>query len=238
MVMGTVGYMSPEQAAGRVVAFTSDQFSLGTILYELATGHQAFKRSTSAETIVAIMREEPEPIAQNGRIPAPLRWVIERCLSKDPEERYASTKDLARDLGTLRDRIGEVHGSGETALVHVPDESPTYQRLTFRRGTILAARFAPDGQTIVYGAAWDGNPTRLFSTRPESAESSQLMLPDAEILSISRSGMMAISLERPWAESGVAEHLSFRTRDPPSTRCARSGKAQTPQPANQSGGRT
>lgn len=199
MVMGTVGYMSPEQAAGRTVAFTSDQFSLGTILYELATGHQAFKRSTSAETIVAIMREEPEPIAQNGRIPAPLRWVIERCLSKDPEERYASTKDLARDLQNLRDRIGEVHGSGETALVNAPSESPTYQRLTFRRGTILAARFAPDGQTIVYGAAWDGNPTRLFSTRPESAESSQLMLPDAEILSISRSGMMAISLERRWA---------------------------------------
>ena len=201
MVIGTVGYMSPEQASGRPVEFTSDQFSLGTILYEMATGRQAFKRSTSAETLVAIMREEPEPMAQNGRAVAPpLRWLIERCLSKDPDERYASTKDLARDLATLRDRIGETTGSGETPVQMSPAEStPTYQRLTFRRGTILAARFATDGQTIIYGASWEGNPTRLFSTRPESSESSQLMLPDAEILSISRSGMMAISLERRWA---------------------------------------
>ncbi|MEO6486428.1 MAG: protein kinase [Thermoanaerobaculia bacterium] len=199
-VMGTVGYMSPEQATGRRVEFTSDQFSLGTILYELATGRQAFKRPSSAETLVAIIREEPEPMGQNGRVAPPLRWLVERCLSKDPAERYASTKDLARDLATLRDHIGEVTGSGEIAAVSIaPSESPTYQRLTFRRGTILAARFAPDGQTIIYGASWDGNATRLFSTRPENSESSQLMLPDAEILSISRSGMMAISLERRWS---------------------------------------
>jgi len=96
-VMGTVGYMSPEQATGRRVEFTSDQFSLGTILYELATGRQAFKRPSSAETLVAIIREEPEPMGQNGRVAPPLRWLVERCLSKDPAERYASTKDLARD---------------------------------------------------------------------------------------------------------------------------------------------
>ncbi|HEX7706629.1 MAG TPA: protein kinase [Thermoanaerobaculia bacterium] len=201
MVIGTVGYMSPEQASAQKVDFTSDQFSLGTILYELATGRPAFRRSTSAETLVAIMREEPEPIPLSTRLPAPFRWVIERCLAKDPEERYASTRDLARDLATLRDRGGESSSSGEIAPVQISsaETSPTYQRLTFRRGTILAARFAPDGQTIVYGASWEGNPTRLFSTRPESAESSQLMLPDAEILAISRSGMMAISLERRWA---------------------------------------
>jgi Tol biopolymer transport system component/predicted Ser/Thr protein kinase len=198
MVLGTIGYMSPEQAAGRVVDFTSDQFSVGTILYELATGRQPFKRETTAETLVAIMRDEPEPLSLGSRFPPPLRWLIERCLAKDPEERYASTRDLARDLENLRDHLGETMISGEVAVAAAA-EPPTYQRLTFRRGTVLSARFAPDGQTIIYGASWDGNPTRLFSTRPESAESSPLMLPDAEILAISRSGMMAISLERRWA---------------------------------------
>jgi serine/threonine protein kinase len=112
--MGTVGYMSPEQAVGSPVDFRSDQFSLGTMLYELATGRRAFQRATSAETIVAVMREEPEPIAKlNPRVPAPLRWIVDRCLAKNPDQRYASTRDLARDLANLRDHIGEL--SGETA---------------------------------------------------------------------------------------------------------------------------
>jgi serine/threonine protein kinase len=201
MVMGTVGYMSPEQASGKPADFRSDQFSLGTILYELATGRRAFQRDSTAETLVAVIREEPEPIAKlNPRLPAPLRWVVERCLSKDPEQRYASTRDLARDLASLRDHLPEL--SGEAALaadVSHASSHPTFQRLSFRRGTILSARFAPDGRTVVYGAAWEGEPCRLFSTRPESPESSALTLPDAEILSISRTGQMAISLERRWA---------------------------------------
>ena len=201
MVMGTVGYMSPEQAAGRPVDFRSDQFSLGTILYELATGRRAFQRATTAETLVAVMREEPEPIGKlNPRIPAPIRWIVERCLAKDADQRYASTRDLARELANLRDRLSEL--SGEVAAVPEAlsgSRLPTFQRLSFRRGTILSARFAPDGQTVIYGAAWEGEPCRLFSTRPESPESSTLMLPGAEILSISRTGQMAISLERRWA---------------------------------------
>src|SRR6266851_2539529 len=84
-VMGTVGYMSPEQASGQTVDFRSDQFSLGTILYETATGKRAFQGKTGAETLVAILREEPEPIGKvNPKTPAPLRWLIERCLAKDP----------------------------------------------------------------------------------------------------------------------------------------------------------
>ncbi|MEO8218311.1 MAG: protein kinase [Acidobacteriota bacterium] len=202
MVIGTAGYMSPEQASGRAVDFRTDQFSLGSILYEMSTGEPAFQGSTTAETMVAIMRDDPPPIAQkNPRVPAPLRWIIERCLRKDARERYESTRDLARDLATLRDHLGEMAHSGESPVVRaaVEDSSPTYQRLSFRRGTILSARFAPDGQTVIYGASWEGEPTRLFSTRPESAESSPLMLPDAEILSISRAGLMALSLERRWA---------------------------------------
>lgn len=201
MVMGTVGYMSPEQASGRVVDYHTDQFSLGTILYEMITGRRAFRRSSTAETLVAIMHEDPEPITQlNARAPVALRWIVERCLAKDPEERYASSRDLAQDLATLRDRLSETLQSGQVPAAQSAEVShPTFQRQSFRRGTILSARFATDGQTVIYGASWEGSPCRLFSTRLESPESSPLMLPDAEILSISRSGLMAISLDRRWA---------------------------------------
>jgi len=200
MVMGTVGYMSPEQAVGSPVDFRSDQFSFGTMLYELATGRRAFQRATNAETIVAVMREEPEPIAKlNPKVPAPLRWIVERCLAKNPDQRYASTRDLARDLANLRDHIGELSGESAAGVAEPAPAHPTFQRLSFRRGTILSARFAPDGRTVIYGAAWEGEPCRLFSARPESPESSPLMLPDAEILSVSRTGQLAISLDRHWA---------------------------------------
>jgi serine/threonine protein kinase/Tol biopolymer transport system component len=203
MVMGTVGYMSPEQASGKSVDFHSDQFSLGTILYEMAAGKKAFRRDTAAEILVAIIRDEPEPLGPaSPKLPPPLRWIIERCLNKDPEQRYASTRDLARDLAILREHLPEATSSGE---MRAPDleaasaTAPAFQRLSFQRGTILSARFAPDGRTVIYGASWDGNPTRLFSTRPESPESSALMLPDCEILAISGSGLMAVSLDRHWA---------------------------------------
>jgi len=169
MVMGTVGYMSPEQASGKPVDFRSDQFSLGTMLYELAAGRRAFQRDTSAETLVAVIREEPEPLGRlNPRVPAPLRWIVERCLAKDPDQRYASTRDLARDLASLRDRIGELSGESAAGVAEPAPAHPTFQRLSFRRGTILSARFAPDGTTVVYGAAWEGDPCRLFTTRSES----------------------------------------------------------------------
>ena len=108
VVLGTVGYMSPEQATGRAVDFRSDQFSLGAVLYEVVTGKRAFQRDTAVETLAAILRDEPEPIASlNSRIPAPVCWIIERCLAKDPQERFASTRDLARDLEALREHLVE-----------------------------------------------------------------------------------------------------------------------------------
>jgi eukaryotic-like serine/threonine-protein kinase len=119
-VMGTVGYMSPEQASGRPVDFRSDQFSLGSILYEMATGQRAFQKATGAQTLAAIIQDEPEPVAQvNPKAPAPFRWIVERCLAKDPDERYASTRDLARDLRSVREHLGEVttSASGGTAVV-------------------------------------------------------------------------------------------------------------------------
>src|SRR6266853_111744 len=108
LVLGTVGYMSPEQASGDRLDFRSDQFSFGLVLYEMVTGKRAFQRSTAAETLVAILREPPEPITrQNRDAPAPLCWAIERCLAKEPDKRYVSTRDLARELAAIRDRFSE-----------------------------------------------------------------------------------------------------------------------------------
>ena len=227
-VMGTAGYMSPEQASGQAVDFRSDQFTLGAILYEMATGKRAFQRKTGAETLVAIIREEPEPIAQLApKAPVPVRWIVERCLAKDPEERYASTKDLARDLKSVRDHLTETSASGAfetaeplkqrrrgwlvpaalafflgagvalvvaSAFGFFEPSPPRFQRLTFRRGAVVTARFAPDGVSVVYGASWDGNPVEIFTARPESPESKSLGLPSANLLSVSRQGELAISL--------------------------------------------
>ncbi len=228
-VMGTVGYMSPEQASGRAVDYRSDQFTLGSILYEMATGKRAFQRKTSAETLAAIIREEPEALGKlNPKAPAPVRWIVDRCLAKDPEERYASTKDLARDLASVRDHLSETSAPGDLAaaepvkmrrrrwqvsaalalsagalgfllrgaLREHPDSGITFQRLTYKRGTILTTRFAPDGRTIFYGAAWDGGPLEIYSTRTDSRESRSLGLPSADVLSVSSTGEMAISLGR------------------------------------------
>jgi hypothetical protein len=136
LVVGTPGYMSPEQAAGRPVDFRSDQFSAGLILYELATGRRAFERPTPVETLSAIIREEPEPLsALVPRLPAPVRWVIERCLAKDPEERYASSRDLARELKQLQRNADTL--ATDTALqtaVTSRVESSGTQRLRARAG--------------------------------------------------------------------------------------------------------
>ncbi len=108
MVLGTVQYMSPEQASGGALDFRSDQFSFGLVLYEMVTGKRAFVRNTAAEVLVAIMREAAEPVgAQNPDAPAPLCWAIERCLAKEPEKRYAATRELARELAAIRERVAE-----------------------------------------------------------------------------------------------------------------------------------
>jgi Tol biopolymer transport system component len=111
--MGTVGYMSPEQASGSVADHRSDQFSFGLVLYEMLTGRRAFRRATSVETLSAIIRDEPPPLREiNPAIPVPVQWVVERCLAKNPSDRYAATRDLARDLATTRDHLSELTASG------------------------------------------------------------------------------------------------------------------------------
>ena len=227
-VMGTAGYMSPEQASGQPVDFRSDQFTLGAMLYEMATGKRAFQRKTGAETLVAIIREEPEPFGQLApKAPAPVRWIVERLLAKDPEERYASTKDLARDLKSVRDHLSETSASGglEAAEPARPrrrgwiipaavalaagvaagfllrgvtgtktGSDLKVERLTYARGGITSARFAPDAQTIVYAASWEGLPLDIFTTRSGSSESRSLGLQGASLLAISSGGELAILL--------------------------------------------
>jgi serine/threonine protein kinase len=229
-VMGTVGYMSPEQASGRPIDFRTDQFSLGSIFYEMATGKRAFKRGTTAESLTAIIREDVEPISKvNSAVPAPFRWIIERCLQKDPEERYASTRDLARDVRSTQEHLSEAVTTGEVSGAVVPGKAarrgsvvrrvfataaiavallagmliekrisksapPSYQQITFGSGTIRSARFAPDGQTLIYSASWDGGPLKLFLKHPSSPDSLPLELPTANLMAISPSGEMAIAL--------------------------------------------
>lgn len=114
-ILGTVGYMSPEQASGKAVDFRSDQFSFGSIMYEMLSGKRAFSRDTNVQSLSAIIQDDPEPLQTlSPQAPAPLRWIIDRCLSKDPAERYASTRDLARELQSIRDHFSDLTSSSES----------------------------------------------------------------------------------------------------------------------------
>jgi eukaryotic-like serine/threonine-protein kinase len=102
-IVGTTLYMSPEQIRGGTLDGSSDQFALGLILHEMATGRHPFRGDTAHETLTAILRDEPPPL--DGTLPEPLVWIVDRCLAKEPAHRYASTADLARDLATVRARL-------------------------------------------------------------------------------------------------------------------------------------
>ena len=99
MLIGTVEYMSPEQASGKSVDHRSDQFSLGLILYEMATGTLAFRRETAAQTLASIIESDPKPMVElNDACPSDLVRIVKRCLRKTHTERYEDTRDLLRDL--------------------------------------------------------------------------------------------------------------------------------------------
>ena len=191
-MIGTVAYMSPEQLRGKPVDHRSDIFSFGAILYEMLTGSRAFRGETEVDTMTAVLREEPA-IAnlEEGAIPPGYQDIVKHCLEKDPENRFQSAKDLAFALQTLSGsspvRIASSsQKKARTApvlpwalvaalsaatillaivlLLHTPASPPSYRRLTFEAGTVYSARFAPDGQSIVYSAAWNDKPVQLFST--------------------------------------------------------------------------
>jgi tetratricopeptide (TPR) repeat protein len=106
-VVGTAGYMAPEQVVPGPIDFRADQFALGALIYEMISGRRAFKRATAIQTLSAIVDAEPEPLAELcPDAPIELVRIVERCLAKDPAHRYASTQDLARDLRDLRSTSG------------------------------------------------------------------------------------------------------------------------------------
>ena len=227
VVLGTMGYMAPEQVRGKAADARSDIFAFGTILYEMLSGQRAFRGDTAADTITAILTKEPPDLAQtNKEIHPGLDRLVRHALEKNPEERFQSARDIAFDLESLsglsaptsavampaapaRKRwvgpalvaallalaVGLVAGyhSGKKAG-YVPP--PNYQQLTFRRGELYTARFAPDGQTVIYAAAWDGRPVEVFATRTDRPESRVFGLVGADVASISKSGEMLVFVDR------------------------------------------
>lgn len=233
VIMGTVGYMSPEQVRGEEVDHRSDIFSFGLILYEMLRGERAFQRETMAETMTAILKDDvPELGETNAKISPQLERLVRRCLEKKPERRFQSASDLAFALESLSGVSGA--SQPEATVVSAPavpapvkrrlspaliglglallvmgavagifagkpfwkTSPPSYQRLTFNRGTIWNARFAPDGQSVVYSARWNGNPLDVFAVRAGKTESRSLKLENADLLAISASNEMAVLRNR------------------------------------------
>ena len=232
-VLGTVGYMSPEQVRAARIDHRTDIFALGAVLFELLTGRRAFQRETAAETMTAILKDDIPELSSTGRqVPVPIDRIVRRCLEKNADQRLQVARDVAIALeavsgsdvsggsGTLESAT--IRGSwrrlvlGVAVLIAgaglgffaatmrapatVSAELPRYRQLTFRRGEVRAARFSPDGQSIVYSAFWDGDPHRVYAVRLDRPRADAPPLADAALLAVSRSGDMAIAV-RPQLEN-------------------------------------
>jgi Tol biopolymer transport system component len=224
VVLGTVGYMSPEQVRGATADHRSDIFSFGVVFYEMLMGRRPFVGDSAVETMNAILTQDPPPLDVSDPSLAPdLTRLLEHCLEKDPGDRFESAQDLAFNLDALRTRsdvkgvtsiaaprrtrrwvltaglvvAALAIGLGTAAVMWSARTTPpslTFTRLTYDPGTVWNARFAPDGQSVVFGAAWNGNPIRTFLSRLDRVGTSALNLPNAALLSVSSSGEVAVSL--------------------------------------------
>jgi len=144
-ILGTVGYMSPEQATGKPLDFRSDQFALGAILYELATGKPAFEADNAIDTLSAILHEEPPAITRyNVQAPQPFCSIVDRLLSKKVEDRYPSTRDLSRDLRNIRDRFATM-----TTAEEIPRPPKVSRQTMAIAGSVLAALLLAGGVALV-----------------------------------------------------------------------------------------
>jgi len=207
IVMGTTAYMSPEQVRGAAVDQRSDIFAFGVILFEMLSGRHPFLRDTALDTMNAIARDDVPQISPDVAPPA-LTRLIDHAIAKNPSGRFESAKDLAFAL-TAVTQSGETPVRAKRARKAAAEEKPKdvkYRRIAFRRGFIMSARFAPDG-TVLYGAAWEDKPVELFSAHPTSPESHASGVVNADILSISPAGELALSLGRRyfagWANVGT-----------------------------------
>ncbi len=219
MVLGTVGYMSPEQVRGQAVDARSDIFSFGCVLYEMATGRRAFDGKSAADVMSAILHAEPPEIAAACLpVPPALDAIVRRCLEKDPGRRFQSAADLAFALRSIsnasvsqpaiaapaprsRRRVLVLAGVALAVLLFVAgylvrarlDQTPIpeFQHLTFRDGRISEARFSPDWKDVIYSATWDGGTSRIYLAHPGNPESRDLQLPDSRLLAVSSKGDLA-----------------------------------------------
>jgi Tol biopolymer transport system component len=234
--VGTVAYMSPEQVRGGDLDARTDLFSCGAVLYEMATGRQAFAGTTSGVISEAILNRVPAPPSRiNPELPPEFELILSKALEKDPELRCQTAAELRADLKRLKretesnrtatgsgfsravepgSRAGSLEARGWIPKVVIAAvalavgwvggmfsaksqrrvSQPVYHQLTYRRGTVYGARFVPDGQSVVYSAAWEGQQPELYSTRPDNPESMSLGHSGVHILGMSSTGEMAVSL--------------------------------------------
>ncbi|HEV8658401.1 MAG TPA: protein kinase [Thermoanaerobaculia bacterium] len=218
-IVGTAGYMSPEQVSGLPVDHRSDLFSFGSIVYEMITGRQAFQRSSGVETMNAVLKEEPPELSEvQPTTPPALDRVIRHCLEKHPEARFQSARDLAFDLEAISDPstpsgsrqrvaaqrrrlvpilLALIVAAAIAAVIFYAGRAsrklspPTFRRLTFQKGFVSGARFAPDGQ-IVYSANWSPTNSQIFTSRLDSPEARPFDVRNAAILDVAQSGDMLI----------------------------------------------
>src|ERR1700690_3756784 len=223
--MGTAGYMAPEQVRGAAVDSRTDIFAFGAVLYEMVSGKRAFRRETPAETMTAILKEDPPEFSEMELahpVSPGLERIVRRCLEKNPEQRFQSAKDLAFALEAL---TGTAFRTGAQAAIQSKDgriekrwirvavaaalglvlgagiawylrpraaEPATFRQVSFHRGEVLEARFAPDGKTLVYRARINGGPPDTYIVREEYPEAVPAGLHGAALLSVSRQGEMAV----------------------------------------------